>query len=225
MITRRELVNRCLALYDFLEPTDSLIDDEDALKGLFADLRREPETLAGLLAGVPDAEEIQRRFAWLTDGLPPRDASLYAIPSGASSINPDETESLVRAHYDSIGALLREAGYSDEADDVQGRRSIELRPPTRTEGLDDYFDEYSDYLADRIDETHPAASLHEAGYGFAAVYEVTWYLLWCVLRQSVSVQDPFRPAATLWKRGIRWIRTPSAILVWSSGYEPTSSSD
>lgn len=218
-MTRRELVTRCLRYYEF-EPTDSLDHDEDSLKGLFADLRGRVDVLRSLLEGVPDADEIVDRFAWLTGGLSPQ--GLYASPP-AWKFDRAEAERLVRSHLLAVGGLLREAGYDAEADDVLQLRDIEWSKPRSVELCDDYeyFDQYGDYVGDQVDESHPAAGLGEAAYGLAAQYELKWYLLWCTYRAKIGVDEPFRAATALWKRDVRWGWSKDQLFIWSRSSEPT----
>lgn len=210
-MNRRELVTRCLRHCE-LEPTDSLHDDEHSLKGLFADHRGRADDLRALLDGVPDADEIVERFAWLSEGVSPADE--YAIPP-ASEVVRVEVEPLVRAHFQAVGALLREAGHGDKADEIVRPREIEWSHPS-VDVFDDceHFDDYADYVGDQVDESHPAAGLGEAAYGFAAQYELKWYLLWCTYRANVTADEPFRAAAELWRRDVQWARSKDRIFIW-----------
>ena len=57
--------------------------------------------------------------------------------------------------------------------------------------------------------------LREAAYGFAASYELAWFMLWSHYGETIATEDPFRPYAALWKAGLSFGRTADRRVVWT----------
>lgn len=210
-VSRAEVLRRAVAEAG-LTPTGDEGNDEDALLGFLVDIARSPEVLGRLLEGVPDAQEIQRRFEF---AVAPADASgLYLQIVQALPLDAISAERWIAAHYQAM------VPFGLELPGPIAVRWVDELPAASEWSFDDEcYEVTGDVLGEAAsDSEHPAFALHEAAYGLAAQYQLSHYVLWPAYRTALAAVgtpgtielsrgDPFLPWVHLWHGGIecRWI--------------------
>lgn len=207
-----------------LVASDNPLDDEDLLAGVLNDLSHQPAVLHALLDPVPDGVDVAERVLWLRSvvgsGVSATGAwDVYMVAREPAAVDAAALEVLVRQHYASMGALLREIGHTELAWRVEASVRVKrVDPPERArrlEGLEaELHEALSDYFSCFAAGEHPLLALHEAAYSIAASYEIREWVLWPMYRHSVRTTEPFRTAVQLWAAGVHTHHQGTSIAVW-----------